>query len=337
VATAKLKESVKQPWQGQLIRFTPYIAGGVILVILPAVMPSYIQGIWTRFVIFAIFAASYDLAYGHTGLLSLGHAAYFGAGGYTAALLMFHYGIDSLWVGIPLGILIATAVAAAFGFIALRVSGMYFLLVTFALAQLLFSITWNVRWFNSPGMNGIAGLPLPDLGIPWFSWSTISLYYFVLVMFLISFFLIHRIMNSPFGYALRGIREDETRMRSVGYNTWLYKYIIFIITGAFAGLAGVLFVYYNRFISPTHIGITFSFLPMCMVIIGGSGTLLGPVIGAMVIIFAEYFASLFTPERWPLILGAIFVVAIMYARGGIAIHLSRLWKRMSYRYGSTKS
>lgn len=337
MATAKLKEAIKQPWQRQLIRFVPYIVGGVILILLPAVMPSYVQGIWTKFVIFAIFATSYDLIYGHTGLLSLGHAAYFGAGGYAVALLMLHYGIDSLWIGIPLGILIGAAVAAAFGFIALRVSGMYFLLVTFALAQLLFSITWNVRWFNSPGMNGIAGLPLPDLGIPWFSWSTISLYYFVLVMFLISFFLIYRIINSPFGYALRGIRESELRMRTLGYNAWLYKYIAFIITGAFAGLAGVLFVYYNRFISPTHIGIMFSFLPMIMVIIGGSGTLLGPVIGAMIIIFVEYFASLFTPERWPLILGGIFVIAIMYARGGVSIHLSRLWKRLGERYGSIKS
>jgi branched-chain amino acid transport system permease protein len=144
-------------------------------------------------------------------------------------------------------------------------------------------------------------------------------------------------MNSPFGYALRGIREGESRMQSLGYNTWLYKYIVFIITGAFAGVAGVLFVYYNRFIAPTHVAVGTSFLPMVMVIIGGSGTLLGPVIGAMVIVFVEYFASLFTPERWPLILGAVFVAAIMYARGGIDIHLSRLWKRLSYRYGSIKS
>ena len=337
MAKAKLSEAIRQPWRGQLIHFVPYIIGGVILVLLPAVMPSYLQGIWTKFAIFAIFATSYDLAYGHTGLLSLGHAAYFGAGGYAVALLMLHCGIDSLWVGMPLGILAGAAVAAVFGFIALRVKGMYFLLVTFALAQLLFSITWNVRWFNSPGMMGIAGLPLPDLGISWFSWSTISLYYFTLVIFLISLFLAYRIINSPFGYALRGIRESEPRMRSQGYNAWLHKYIVFIITGAFAGLAGVLFVYYNRFISPTHIGLTFSFLPMIMVIIGGSGTLLGPVIGAMLVIFVEYFASLFTPERWPLILGVVFVVAIMYARGGVSIHLSRLWKRLSERYGSITS
>lgn len=334
---ARLKETIKQPWREQLIRFAPYIVGGVILILLPAVLPLYLRSIWTKFVIFAIFAMSYDLIYGYTGLLSLGHAAYFGAGGYAAAVLMFHYGIDLLWIGVPFGILIAALTAAAFGPIALRVSGMYFLLITFALGQLLYSIAWNVKWLSKPGMQGIAGLSRPELGIPGFSWSTISFYYFVLVIFLICFFLIYRITNSPFGYALRGIREAEPRMRSLGYNTWLHKYIVYIISGVFAGLAGILFVYYNNMIVPAHLAVGTSFLPMVMVIIGGSGTLLGPVIGSLVVIFVEYFASLFTPERWPLILGAIFVIAIMYARGGISIHLSRLWKRISYRYGSIKS
>lgn len=334
---ARLKEAIRQPWREQLIRFAPYIIGGIILVLLPAVLPLYLRSIWTKFLIFAIFAMSYDLVYGHTGLLSLGHAAYFGAGGYAVAVLMFHYGIDLLWIGAPFGVLIAALVAAVSGFIALRVSGLYFLLVTFALGQLAYSIAWNVRWLNSPGIQGIAGLSRPDLGIPWFSWSALSFYYFVLVVFLICFFLIYRITNSPFGCALRGVRESEPRMQTLGYNTWLHKYVVFIISGAFAGLAGVLFVYHNNMIVPAHLAVGTSFLPMVMVIIGGSGTLLGPVIGSLVVIFVEYFASLFTPERWPLILGAIFVIAIMYARGGISIHLSRLWKRISYRYGSIKS
>jgi branched-chain amino acid transport system permease protein len=186
-------------------------------------------------------------------------------------------------------------------------------------------------------MQGIAGLSRPELGIPGFSWSTISFYYFVLVVFLICLFLIYRITNSPFGYALRGIRENEPRMCSLGYNTWLHKYLAFVISGAFAGLAGVLFVYYNQMIVPAHLAVGTSFSPMVMVIIGGSGTLFGPVIGAFVIVFVEYFASLFTPERWPLILGGIFVIAIMYAQGGISIHLSRLWERIRCRYGNIKS
>lgn len=320
--------------QGLISRFSPWLGAGVVLGLLPALLPSYMQSICTKFLIFAIFATSFDLIYGHAGLLSLGHAAFFGAGGYAVGALMLHTGITSFWVGLPLGILVAAAVAALFGFISLRVSGMYFLLVTFALAQLLYSVAWNWLWLNSPGMQGIAGIPLPDLGIPSLTWNTIYFYYLVLIFFSICFYLVYRIMNSPFGYALRGIRESEIRMQALGYNTWLYKFIIFIVTGAFAGLAGVLFAYFNRLISPVYLGVGTAFLPMCMVIIGGSGTRIGPVIGAMVIIFVEYFSSLVTPERWPLILGGAFVVAIMYARGGIVIYLSRFWKQIGYRHGS---
>ncbi|NVM26145.1 MAG: branched-chain amino acid ABC transporter permease, partial [Desulfobacterales bacterium] len=131
--------------------------------------------------------------------------------------------------------------------------------------------------------------------------------------------------------------EGEARMRSLGYNTWLYKYLAFVISGAFAGIAGVLFGYYNYLISPTHLGVGTSFLPMCMAIIGGVGTLLGPVIGAAVIIFVELFASIMTPERWPLILGGLFVLAIMFAREGIGVYLWRLWNKVIYNYGSIES
>ena len=320
--------------QGPLTRLLPLIAGGVVLGVLPALLPSYVQSIWTKFLIFAIFATSFDLVYGHAGLLSLGHAAFFGAGGYAVGVLMLHTGVTSFWIGLPLGVLTATLIAVLCGFISLRVSGMYFLLVTFALAQLLYSVAWNWLWVNSPGMQGIAGISLPDLGIPSFTWNTIYFYYLVLILFVICFYLVYRIMNSPFGYALRGIRESEIRMQCLGYNTWLYKFIIFVVTGAFAGVAGVLFAYFNRLISPFYLGVGTSFLPMCMVIIGGSGTLIGPVVGAMVIVFVEYFSSLVTPERWPLILGGAFVVAIMYARGGIIIYLVKVWERISNRYGS---
>jgi len=320
-------EPTHRTLQGRLVRLSPFIVGGAVLVLLPVFLPAYVQTIWTKFLIFAIFATSFDLIYGHAGLLSLGHAAFFGVGGYVVGVLLLHYEISSFWICAPLGIVAASAIAAAFGFISLRVSGMYFLLVTFALAQLLYSIAWNWLWLNSPGMQGIAGIARPDLGIPSFRWTTLYFYYFVLIIFVLCFYLIYRIMKSPFGCSLRGIRESELRMESLGYNTWLHKYIVFIVTGAFAGMAGVLFAYFNRLISPVHLAVGTSFLPMCMVIIGGSGTLFGPVIGAMVIIFVEYFSSLVTPERWPLILGGLFVIVIMYSRGGIMVYLSRIWKR----------
>ncbi|MFH1766361.1 MAG: branched-chain amino acid ABC transporter permease [Gemmatimonadota bacterium] len=313
----------------QPLRLAPYLLVGVILIILPPFMSSYVQSVTTRFLIFALFAMGYNLAFGYAGLLSLGHAAFFGAGGYVVAVMKLHHASNLFWIGTPLGILVATIIAALFGVIALRVSGIYFLLVTFALGQLLYSVAWNVKWLNTPGMQGISGLSLPSFGIPGFEMGITSFYYLVLIIFAICFCLLKRIVNSPFGHTLVGIREGEPRMKAIGYNTWLYKYLAFVVSGFFAGVAGVLFGYYNYLISPTHLAVGTSFMPMVMSIIGGVGTLTGPIIGAAVIIFVELYASIMTPERWPLILGGLFVLAIMFAREGLAVYLTRVWNRVS--------
>ncbi|MCG6878032.1 MAG: branched-chain amino acid ABC transporter permease, partial [Deltaproteobacteria bacterium] len=196
---------------------------------------------------------------------------------------------------------------------------------------------WNVKWLNSKGMQGITGINLPDLGIPGFSLDTISFYYTVLVFFILSSILLYRLVMSPFGLALVGVREGEARMDAVGYNTWYLKYAAFVVSGAFAGLAGVLFAYYNFFVSPNHLGIATSFLPMVMAIMGGLGTFLGPVVGAAVFIFVENFASILSPQRWPLVLGALFVLTIMFARDGIGVYLWRIWARWGPRYGSIEN
>ncbi len=318
------------------MRFAPYIIVGVIFIILPLFIPSYFQGMMTKVLIFTIFAMSLDVIYGYAGLWSLGHAAYFGVGGYTIGKLMAHYGINSFWIGAPLGIVMAGLVAAIFGLIALRVSGMYFLLITFALGQLLFSIARKWKWLITGGSEGIWGISYPDLGIPLFTWNVSNFYYFTFLAFAISFFLLHRIINSTFGHTLQGIREDEARMKCLGYNTWVYKYIAFIVAGLFAGVAGVLFAYYSRAVFPMDFSVFNSALVLIMVIIGGTGTLFGSIIGAGFIISLEYFASIITPERWPLILGSAFIASAMYARGGIGVHLRKLWEKVGYNYGSIK-
>jgi branched-chain amino acid transport system permease protein len=336
MGVTKLKP-VGQPWHGQLIRFAPYIIIGVILIILPLFLSPYVQGVLlTKILIFAIFAMSLNLILGYTGLFSLGHAAFFGVGGYTTGILITRFGVDTFWLTAPLSILMATLFAAVFGFIALRVSGLYFLMVTFALGQLLFAVAW--QWFHmTGGAFGLKGIPPPNIGIPWLTFNDTSLYYFVLLIFIICYFLLYRIVNSPFGYALRGIREDEPRMRALGYNTWLYKYISFIIAGLFAGIAGVLFAHWNMLISPRQLGVVTSSLGLFHVIIGGAGTLFGPVIGSAVVIGIEYGASLYTPERGPLILGTLFVIVVMFLRGGISPHLANLWRKVvKYSYGSVK-
>jgi len=311
-----------------LIRFSPHVSVCLILVILPPFLPLHLQGLMTKMLIFAIFAMSLNLIVGYTGLPSLGHAAFFGVGGYTSGILMLRYGIKSFWVIAPAGTLMATLVAGLFGLIALRVSGLYFLMVTFALAQLLYAIAWN--WFRvTGGAHGLVGVTSPKLGLPCLTWDVTFWYFFVLVVFLICYLLIYQLIKSPFGHALQGIREHEPRMSALGYNTWLYKYFAFIIGAFFAGLAGVLFVHWNKLIAPMHLGIETSILGFLIIIIGGAGTLFGPVIGSAVLVFAEYQASIYSPERWPLILGIIFVVTVLFLRGGIYPRLVSLWTKIS--------
>jgi branched-chain amino acid transport system permease protein len=322
------------PSQKQIVRFAPYVGGGLLLAILPLLLGTYIQSLLTKSLIFAIFAMSLDIVLGYTGLFSLGHAAFFGTGGYVVGVLLLRFGMNNFWIAAPLVILIAGAVAAILGLIALRASAMYFLLLTFALSQLLYSVAWDLDWLHACGTHGLPGLLKPTVGIPGFHWSTINFYYFVLAAFIICYFLIYRLVNSPFGRALQGIRESEPRMRALGYNTWLHKYMAFIIGGAFAGVAGMLSAYYKGMILADDLGVTTSALAMLMVIIGGVGTLFGPCIGAFVLIFLELFASSYAPERWPIILGGVFVFAILWLRGGIAVHLSKVWVKGIY--GSIK-
>jgi len=327
VGKANLAGSNRQPWQARLLSLAPYISIGLVLLVLPSFLSTYPLSILTKVLIYAIFAMSLDLIVGYTGLLSLGHAAFFGVAGYAFGILMVRYGIESFWLVVPLGILAAGIVAAIIGYISLRVSGVYFLLVTLAFGQLL-SVA-AVKWTSvTGGTNGLVGIIKPHLGLPGFTWTNFSFYYLVFLAFVICFFLLHRITNSSFGRALVGIRENEPRMQSLGYNTWAHKYVAFIIGGLFAGVAGVLFASFYGIMVPGHLGITTSSSVMLMVIIGGAGTLFGPAIGAAFILVLERFASDLVPERWPLILGVVFVICVLFLRGGFGSYLSRFWRRV---------
>ncbi len=325
---ANLAGSNRQPWQARLLSLAPYIIIGLVLLVLPSFLSTYPLSILTKVLIYAIFAISLDLIVGYTGLTSLGHAAFFGVAGYAFGIFMVRYGIENFWLVIPLGILAAGIAAAVIGYISLRVSGVYFLLVTLAFGQLL-SVA-AVKWTTvTGGTNGLYGIEYPYLGLPGFTWTNLSFYYLVFLAFVICFFLLQRITNSSFGRALVGIRENEPRMQSLGYNTWAHKYVAFIIAGLFAGVAGVLFAPFYGIMVPQHLGIMTSSSVMLMVIIGGAGTLFGPVIGAGFIVILERLASdLVSSERWPLILGVVFVICVLFLRGGFGIYLSRFWRRV---------
>jgi branched-chain amino acid transport system permease protein len=286
----------------------------VILLALPMALSSYQLGLLTKILIFALFAMSLDLLVGYAGLPSLGHAAYFGVGSYTVSLLTLRV-VNNFWIDFPAGLLMATAVSAMFALLALRTHEAYFLMITLALAQVLWGIAFGWRSLTG-GDDGLPGVPRPDLGLPWSLSDGIPFYYFVLVFFAVAATVLWSIVRSPFGFVLVGIRESEARMEVLGYNVWLYKYLAFILSGFFAGLAGNLFAYYNGFVSPTYLSVIFSATALLMVILGGAGTLFGPALGAAIIVYLENVISAYT-ERWLLILGMIYVLVTLFARDGL--------------------
>lgn len=322
--------TIKQVRQ-YLLRWAPYVVIGLIAIMLPPFVGAYIQGMIAKALIFGIFAMSLNLLLGYGGLFSLGHAAFFGVGGYTAGLLITRYGITSFWAILPVTLLVAVIFAAVLGIIALRLRGVYFLLVTMAFGELLYGIT--VKWRQmTGGSDGLVGIPYPELGLPGLTMSATSYYYLVLVVAIACFFLMYKVVNSPFGQALQGIREDEERMQALGYNIWLHKYFAYIVAGVFAAIAGLLFAHANRFISPGHFGLGNSVVVMLMVIIGSTNVVFGPILGAAVIVFLEHFIGIVIPERWPMIMGCVFVLSVMFFRAGIGIYLADLWNKVRLRY-----
>jgi branched-chain amino acid transport system permease protein len=331
--------NIRANWQWRLRQIAGYLLVVIVMLILPVIVSDYIQSMIVKILIFSIFAMSLNLLWGYTGLTSLGHAAYFGIAGYTVGILNVVLGIHNFWLTALAGIVIAAIAAAVFAIPALRMANTpvkaYFLLVTLALGELLASIAEKWRAVTG-GDNGLAGIPMPQLGFG-FTLNGESFYYLVFIIFAICLFLIYRITKSPFGEALQGIRENELRMRALGYHTWLYKYFAFLIGGAFAGVGGVLFSHFAGIMAPMHVGIMTSTLVLLMVIIGSSSTIYGPVLGAAVVLILEHVSSIYAPDRWPLILGGVFVVSVMFLRGGISIHLLGLWKKFTQRSGFQRS
>jgi len=290
------------------------VTGAAVLLALPLVLSSYQLGLLTKMLIFALFAMSLDLLVGYAGLPSLGHAAFFGAGAYTVSLLALRVG-NNFWLDFPTGLVMAAAVSALFGLLALRTRETYFLMITLALGQVLWGIAFGWRSLTG-GDDGLPGVPRPDLGLPWPLTGGVAFYYFVFIFFVLAAAVLWTVVRSPFGNALVGIRQSEARMEVLGYNVWLCKYCAFIISGLFAGLAGNLFAYYNGFVSPTYLGVIFSATALLMVILGGAGTLLGPALGAAIIVYLENAIGVYT-QRWLLVLGVIYVIVTLGAPDGI--------------------
>ena len=284
------------------------------LAVLPLALSTYQVDLLTKTLIFAIFAMSLNLSLGYAGLPSLGHAAYFGVGAYTVGLLALRVW-NNFWVDMAGGLAAAAVAAALFGLLALRAEGSYLLMITLALAQVLWGIAFGWRRLTG-GDDGLPGIPRPSEGLPLSLADGGRFYYLVLVCFVASVAVLALVTRSPFGRALVGIRESARRMEVLGYDTWRYKYVAFVLAGLFAGLAGNLFVYYNGFVSPAYLSIVFSAAALIMVILGGAGTLLGPIVGSAVIVYLENVVSTYT-QRWLLVLGLVYVAVTLFAPEGL--------------------
>jgi branched-chain amino acid transport system permease protein len=296
----------------------------VVLAILPLIGDIALQGLVTKILIFGLIAMSLDLIVGYLGLWSFCHATFVGAAAYTTAIMVRHLGITNFFITAPASFVAAGLLACLLGYISLRVSFLYFLLVTLALGQAFYYTTIiGVDIFG--GSDGLYGIPYP-----FFANTPESFYYFALVVCLVCFYALYLITKSPFGYVLQGIRDNETRMKTLGYNVWLYKFAAFVISALFAAVAGILYVHFNGLISPVMVDIGGNGLPWLLIIIGGAATLWGALTGSLIIFTLQYFVSTIAPERWPIFLGAAFVIAVMFARRGVFVLIRQLFNRRKY-------
>jgi branched-chain amino acid transport system permease protein len=268
---------------------------------------------------FALFACAFNLLIGYVGLLSFGHAAYFGSAAYITAHVVKVWGVDPL-LGILLGTLVAAALGTLFGWLAIRRQGIYFAMVTLALAQMVYFFAVEARFTG--GEDGIQAVPrgrllgFIDLD------DSLTMYYFVLAIFLVGFAVIYRTVHSPFGQVLQAIRENEPRAVSLGYRTDRYKLVAFILSATLAGLAGATKSLVFQLASLTDVQWQMSGEVVLMTLIGGLGTTLGPVVGAFISITMENYLAQF--GSWiTIIQGAIFIVCVLTFRRGIVGEIAR--------------
>ena len=295
-----------------------------LALILPYVLTPYYLGLVVKMMIFALFAMSLDLLIGFTGMASLGHAAYFGLSAYVTGLTALTLGWN-VWLALPAGLMASAVAAGLFGLLALRTRGSYFLMITLALSQLMWGIAFGWRSLTG-GDDGLPDVPRPRLWQGYSLTDGVSFYFFAFALIALSGWLLYRITASPFGQCLRGIRESETRMLALGYDIWRYKFTAFVLGGLFAGLAGSLYVYYNRFVSPDYIHVARSAEVLLMVILGGAGTLIGPAVGAAIIVALENVISAYT-ERWVMLLGFVYVIVALFAPNGLTGLIESLRKK----------
>ena len=293
----------------------------VALVVMLALVPVYaalignyfLMSLFTRIVILAMAAVSLNLIMGFGGMVSFGHAAYLGIGGYAIGILAKE-GINSGFLQWPLALAMSALFALAVGALSLRTRGVYFIMITLAFAQMVYYVAIGLdRYGGDDGMTIYKRSQFGDL----INLSNkTAFYYLCLVLLLVAVYIVWRIVNSRFGMVIQGARSNDRRMRAIGFPTYRYKLVCFVIAGTMCGLAGALLANHTDFISPAVMHWTRSGDLIVMAVLGGMGTVFGPVIGAVALLVLEEVLSGVT-EYWQIIMGPIFLLVVLFARGGI--------------------
>ena len=278
--------------------------------------------LFTRIVIFALAASSLNLIMGYGGMMSFGHAAYLGIGGYAVGMLAFE-GIGSGFIQWPVALLVSALFALVIGALSLRTRGVYFIMITLAFAQMAYYVVSGLARYG--GDDGLTIYKRSNFGGLINLSNRVQFYYLCLFCLLGGIYLIWRIVNSRFGMVVRGARSNEQRMQAIGFHVKRYRLVCFVISGTMCGLAGALLANNTDFVSPSVMYWTRSGDLMVMVILGGMGSLFGPALGAIVYLLLEESLSQIT-EYWALIMGPLLLLIVVFGRGGIMGLLGRIWR-----------
>ena len=298
-------------------RSVPAALAGVAVALLLPLLPDYAVTLATSIIIYSIFVSSANLLTGYTGLVSLGQAMFWGSSAYAVAILTEHTAVSNFFLVFVIGIGVAVLISAFFGVLALRVKRLYFMIVTFAFGHVVWCIAMYPLQSLTRGYDGIKGITRSDLGLPFSISDGVSFYYFVLGIAVVCFAFLHLLIRSPFGHSLVGIRDNEHRMKALGYNTFLYKYICYMLSAVIAAISGLLFAYFNGYVNPSELHWLWSGDALMMMFIGGIGSFWGPLWGALAYTGLRYWISSYT-MYWFGIEGIIFILVVLFFRGGIA-------------------
>lgn len=319
----------------------PLLMALTLLALFPLLGSTFYLQLGAKIMILAIFALSLDLLVGHAGMVSLGHAAYFGVAAYVLALISPKYEAASVWLSLPAAIAAAALVALVIGYLVVRTGGVYFIMVTLAFAQMIYAVFHDTR--IAGGSDGIYIAVRPELLFAGFKpldmESPAEFYYFTLIALVAVYVFLERVLHAPFGRALAGIRVNEQRMRSIGYPVFAYKLGAFVLAGALAGLAGYLAACQFGFVNPDILAWHQSGVVLMMVILGGMGRLHGAVIGAFAYVFLQEIFS--TPavlgayaKHWQLAMGALIVAIVLVLPHGIGGLIDVALLRRIHRRGA---